>query len=242
MLEINKVHEGDCRLLIPQCGDNYPKGVITDFPYGIDFQSNHRKKSEKFRKIQNDKKPFIDAWIQESYRILPAKGGFLFTFYRWDVQDVLFDELEASGFKIKSQCLWIKSSPGLGDLEGSYGECHECMVLAVKGNWKFPPHAGRPKNIYRSNGGADNSANLVHPNEKPIWLMQQIVRDLTSPGDLVIEPFSGSGTTLAACISEKRRCIAIEKDGEIVPQIKMSYIEYGNKRAQFAFQNSNKLF
>ena len=245
MLEVNKVYHGDCRLLIPQCADNYPTGIITDYPYGVDFQSNMRKATAQFNKILNDDKPFLDQWIKESYRILPPDrkgGGFFFTFYRWDLQDELFDELMSAGFQIKSQCLWVKGGPGMGDLTGSYGCMHENMVYATKGNYKFP-NGLRPKNVYRANGGVDMSNSLVHPNEKPIWLMQAIIRDLTKPGDLIIEPFSGSGTTIAAAVIEKRRCIAFELDDRPVPHIGgLNYIQWGNKRVQESLMKSNTLF
>lgn len=47
---------------------------------------------------------------------------------------------------------------------------------------------------------------------KPLGLMQAIVRDYSRPGDLVVDPFAGSGTTALACAIEGRRCITSEKD------------------------------
>ena len=60
--------------------------VVTDPPYGIDFQSAWRTNKEMWKpKISNDKKPFV-AWIKESFRVL-KDGGCLISFYRWDVQE-----------------------------------------------------------------------------------------------------------------------------------------------------------
>lgn len=50
------------------------------------------------------------------------------------------------------------------------------------------------------------------PGGKPLWLMRAIVRDYSRPGDLVIDPFCGSGTTALACRLEGRRCITVEQD------------------------------
>lgn len=57
----------------------------------------------------------------------------------------------------------------------------------------------------------DRSARAV-PGGKPLWLMRAIVRDYTRPGDLVVDPFMGGGTTALACAIEGRRCISSEID------------------------------
>lgn len=51
-----------------------------------------------------------------------------------------------------------------------------------------------------------------HPTPKPVSLLREILRDFTDPGDLVIDPFGGSGSTAVACRAEGRRCVAIELD------------------------------
>jgi site-specific DNA-methyltransferase (adenine-specific) len=51
---------------------------------------------------------------------------------------------------------------------------------------------------------------------KPLTLMRAIVRDYTRPGDLVLDPFCGSGTTALACRMEGRRCLTIERDANTV--------------------------
>lgn len=235
----NQVLQGDCRDILPLLAPNRPKGIITDFPYGIAFQSNMRKASPTFNKILNDEEPFLDMWIRHCYRILQDQGFFI-TFYRWDVQEPLFAEIQAAGFKIKNQLIWVKGTYGMGDLEGGFGEGHECAVFAVKGRYTFPN--GRPSNILKSPGGSSTSGTLVHPNEKPIPLIRSLVRDLTVKGDLIVEPFSGSGSTAAACVEEGRRVIAMELDDRIVPAIGCNYIEYGNKRIQEFSKKNNSLF
>lgn len=57
----------------------------------------------------------------------------------------------------------------------------------------------------------DRSKRIV-PGAKPLWLMRAIVRDYTRPGDLVVDPFCGGGTTALACAIEGRRCITSEMD------------------------------
>lgn len=60
---------------------------------------------------------------------------------------------------------------------------------------------------------------VQHPTVKPLALMRWLVRLVTPPNGVVLEPFAGSGTTAEACIHERMRCIAIERDAEYLPLI-----------------------
>jgi site-specific DNA-methyltransferase (adenine-specific) len=60
---------------------------------------------------------------------------------------------------------------------------------------------------------------VAHPTVKPLDLMRWLVRLVTPPGGLVLEPFAGSGTTAEACIHEHLRCIAIEREADYLPLI-----------------------
>lgn len=62
--------------------------------------------------------------------------------------------------------------------------------------------------------------NVAHPTVKPLQLMQFLVRLVTAPGGLVLDPFAGSGATLEACILESLHCLAIEKEAEYLPLIR----------------------
>lgn len=237
ILDDNRVYHGDCRDILPLLKPNNVSGILTDFPYGINFQSNMRTKTPTFNKILSDEKPFVDQWIKHSFKIL-KDGGFFVTFYRWDVQDELFAAIHEAGFDIKSQIVWIKGGGGMGDLTGSYAEGHELAIFCTKGKYEFP--LGRPNNIYKSN--KVSSDKIIHPNEKPIDLMKAMVRDLSRKGDLIVDPFSGSGCVCAAAVSEGRRAIGIELDDRQVPLIGCNYIEYGNKRIIEMSKTNNQLF
>jgi len=59
-----------------------------------------------------------------------------------------------------------------------------------------------------------NSQNLVHPNEKPVPLMRQLIEITTKPGDVILDPFAGSGSTLVAAVQTGRKYIGIEIDAD----------------------------
>lgn len=67
-----------------------------------------------------------------------------------------------------------------------------------------------PRSVLRF--ASEAKRNLIHPTQKPLALLEWLVRTYTHPGDLVLDPFSGSGTTALACLRTGRRCIAVERD------------------------------
>lgn len=60
---------------------------------------------------------------------------------------------------------------------------------------------------------------VAHPTVKPLALMRWLVRLVTPPGGVVLDPFAGSGTTAEACVHEHMRCITIEREAEYLPLI-----------------------
>ncbi|WP_278255624.1 site-specific DNA-methyltransferase [Nocardioides convexus] len=60
---------------------------------------------------------------------------------------------------------------------------------------------------------------VAHPTVKPLDLMRWLVRLITPPGGVVLEPFAGSGTTVEAALLEGFRCVAIEREAEYLPLI-----------------------
>src|SRR3990167_7503598 len=184
--------------------------ILTDPPYGIDYQSAWRIDKERFEKIGNDKLPFI-WWLHEAYRVLKG-GGTLVCFCRWDVQDAFLKAIEWAGFEVKSQIVWDRVIHGLGDLKGQFAPQHDIIWFAVKGDFEFSN--GRPKSILRYN--RVSAEKLIHPNEKPIELIRYLVRVLTSEQQIVLDCFMGSGTTALACKHLNRNFVGFEINPDYV--------------------------
>jgi DNA modification methylase len=102
------------------------------------------------------------------------------------------------------------------------------------GDWATDFNGGhRPASMFDDAGGASrffytakaDAAERIridgtaHPTVKPLALMRWLVRLVTPPGGLVLEPFAGSGTTVEACILEGFRCVAIEREADYLPMI-----------------------
>lgn len=208
--EYSVIH-GDCMTEMRQMDDVSFDAVITDPPYGIDYQGRWRKDSDMLPKIANDKRPFI-WWLYDAYRVT-REGGALVCFCRWDVQDVFKQAIEWAGYTVRSQVIWDRGNHGLGDLAAQFAPQHDVVWFATKGQG-FAFHGGRPQSVIRAMriGGSA----LVHPNEKPVDLLRYFVRHVTRPGDTILDPFAGSGSCGKAALTEARSWVGIELDRKYV--------------------------
>lgn len=109
--------QGDCLKLLKDIPDGSVDMVLTDPPYGIDFQSQWKKnKADWFPKIKNDKQPFVH-FIPALKRIIKPTGCVM-VFTRWDVQQEFIDAMGTSGLPVRNVLIWDKVVHGMGDLKG----------------------------------------------------------------------------------------------------------------------------
>lgn len=191
---------GDCMRELPRLEAGAAQLVIADPPYGIDY-TNGRGES-----IANDDSPYI-WWMREAWR-LTAEGGAMVCFCRWDVQEFFRSAASAAGFRVRSQLVWDKENHGKGDCLRSFAPSHEVAWFATKGRFAF--RAGRPRSVVRAK--APHHATRTHPTEKPVTLMAELIGRLTMPGELVIDPFCGTGASGVAAVHLGRRWLGIELD------------------------------
>lgn len=102
--------------------------------------------------------------------------------------------------------VWDRLHHGMGDIKGNFAPRYDSCIFAVKGKYILPN--GRPDDVIQCQ--RLNSAELVHPNEKPVELLKKLIESTTRPGELVLDPFAGSGSTLAAAALTGRQYIGIE--------------------------------
>jgi len=194
--------------------------IITDPPYGVDFQrgqfitDSHRPKpNKKTKAIEND------ALTPNEYRTLLAKSfslfdGFLFSGGAIYCFSAHMNEgyttllaLQDAKFHIQSQLMWVKSNIVLG--QADYQWKHEIVWYGYKEGVAHKWYGARDKSTVFE---FPKLANTTHPNEKPVGLISEFIVNSTTPGELVFDPFSGSGTTIIAAQQLGRACYAIEID------------------------------
>lgn len=210
-MRTNTIIHDDCLRVLKSMQAESIAAIITDPPYGIDYHATRRKdKARWFRKIANDKAPYI-WWLHDAARVLKP-GGALLCFTRHDTEEAFRFAIRLAGLVPKTQIIWDKGVHGVGDCLGDFGLRHENVIFAVKGRFRFPH--GRPVSVLRFQ--RLSSLRLTHPNEKPVELLKHLIEAVTRPEDLVLDPFLGSGTTAVAAKVLGRRYIGIELDAGYV--------------------------
>lgn len=112
-----------------------------------------------------------------------------------------------NNIELKMMLVWEKGWPGLGDLDGNWGCGHEIILYAKKGR-RLLPH--RRSGVLHYDKPVPSKQ--IHPTEKPVSLLEELIKISTDPGDLVVDPFSGSGSTSRAAKNLGRNSLAFEID------------------------------
>jgi len=189
---MNKIHNVHCLEFMKKVPDGYFDLVLTDPPYGMEFQSNHR--NTKHTKIVNDDNlKWLPEFIKEIDRIT-KEDAHMYFFCSWHFVDVFKKEISKYR-KVKNILIWEKNNTGMGDLYGDYAPKYEMVIFCSNGYKKL--NGGRDANIIK----ATRTQNELHPTQKPDGLIKFLANKSTQKGNKVFDPFMGSGTTAVACKS-----------------------------------------
>lgn len=170
----------------------------------MSFKSSRRK--DKHKVIENDDNLYwLTDWVNDLFRVM-KEDSHMYIFCSWHNIDVFKKELEAK-FKVKNILIWEKNNHGSGDLTGDFAPKYE-MCLFINNGKKL--NGKRESNIIK----AKKTDNELHPTQKPVNLMEYLIEKSSEKGDLVMDCFSGSGTTAIACHNTGRRFIGWEIDND----------------------------
>lgn len=188
--------------------------ILTDPPYGVSYVESKKDLgitplSDK--EIVNDSisddsqyKEFTKQWLSP---IIPKLASYN-TYYIFNGDKMLFAmhyALKDLKFKFSQLLVWIKSQPVLGRKD--YMPQHELIAYGWYGKHAF--RKSKDKSLLFE---PKPSKNELHPTMKPISLLRRIILNSTDIGNVVYDPFAGSGSTLIACEQTKRKCITVEFD------------------------------
>lgn len=174
---------------------------FTDPPYGYEYQSNARNKSKKFDVIENDDK-ILDFFPN----IQLVCNGFVFVCTTWKVPDKWLP-LFKKYHELTNMIIWNKGGGGIGDLKHTFSTDYEVILCASNGKELTGKRIGSVWTIKK-----DSSSSYVHPTQKPVKLSEFAIRNTTERGDIVLDLFGGSGSTLIACEQMERKCRIMEYD------------------------------
>ena len=221
----------DCFNYLSKIEDNSIDLILTDPPYDISKKSGFSSgKLSKFTQISIDfgywdTEIDLDKLFKEYYRVL-RKGGTLIIFYDIWKSNMIKDFANKYKFKQPRVGQWLKNNPVPVNSKINYlSNCSEYFFTFVKdknatfnseydnGIYNFPLCHGKER--------------LEHPTQKPLGLIKSLILKHSKEGDLVLDTFSGTGTTAVACIETDRRFICVERD-EKYYQLSKSRLEQIN--------------
>jgi len=149
------------------------------------------------------------------------------------------------GFRILNEIVWFKPNAAPNLAGRNFAAAHETIIWAAKSkkskhtfNYRVMKEYEAPKDVLKKPGKQMRDVWVIastpkrekllggHPTQKPLALLERIICATTNPGDKVLDPFSGSGTTGVAAKIHRRKFLGIELDKD--------YVELGNARIREA--------
>ncbi len=249
-LPINRILHGNCIEVLKSLPENSVDCVFADPPYNLQLQKDlYRPNMTKVDAVDDGWDKFSDfssydkftrQWLSASQRVLKETGtvwviGSYHNIFR--VGSIMQD----LGFWILNDILWIKNNPMPNFRGVRFTNAHETMIwaqkkqgekytfnhksmkalnddLQMRSDWTIPLVTGRDR--IKSNG------TKAHSTQKPEALLYRIIMASSNPGDVILDPFFGSGTTGAVAKKLGRNWIGIERDEK--------YIKVAQKRIDAA--------
>ncbi|WP_319202241.1 site-specific DNA-methyltransferase [uncultured Ilyobacter sp.] len=207
-------------------GEEKGQLVVTDPPYNVNYEGSTKEKL----KIANDNLSgnefyyFLLGSYSRVYESLEDGGG-IYVFHA-DTEGINFRKaMVDAGFYFAQCCVWVKNSLVMGRQD--YHWQHEPILVG----WK----PGKAHNWYSDRKQTTvwkfdrPSRNDIHPTMKPLNLIAYPIENSSKPGDIVIDLFGGSGSTLMACEETERRCRTMEIDPRYVDAIVKRYLASGRE-------------
>lgn len=247
-LPVNQILQGDCVDILQSLPEKSVDLIFADPPYNLQLQQELWRPNmtkvdavddswDKFASFQ-EYDEFTRAWLSGCRRVLKDTGtlwviGTYHNIYR--VGTVLMN----LGYWILNETLWVKANPTPNFRGTRFTNAHETLIWAQKhqgakytfhyhvmkklnggkqmrSDWYIPICSGKER--IRVNG------QKAHATQKPEALLERVILSSSNPGDVVLDPFFGSGTTGAVAKKWHRRWIGIERDA--------AYIEVAQKRIE----------
>jgi DNA modification methylase len=214
-------------------GNSKARLCHTDPPYGVNYDPNNRpstkrtrNKQTSSRRIQNDDltpKRYASWFVKvvDVMADLMMPGS---PFYIWNSHKnfgLMHDLLTARSFKIASVITWAKESfsPSFGDYNEQIEHCLYGWKTGARHHWYGPRNESTLWKVHR-----DRTTAYRHPTQKALELAERAIRNSSKAGDIIFDPFLGSGTTLIAAARLGRRCFGLEIEPRYCDCIVRRYI------------------
>ena len=231
----HKVICGDCRseyIINTLMDRQLAQMVITDPPYNVKINGHvsglgsvrHDEFAMASGEMNSDEFAEFLFFALLQLQRASTKGALLYVFMDWRHQFELLIARQKLQIPILNMCVWVKNNGGMGSF---YRSQHELVYIFKHGDGLFTNNVELGKHgRYRTNvwnypgvnsfGEGRDEALAMHPTVKPVAMIADAILDATNRGDIVLDGFLGSGTTLLAAEQTGRICYGVEIDPRYV--------------------------
>jgi len=218
--------------LVPEKADM----IFTDPPYGMSYGGGRAAGSTKkgalvkaHGMIINDDLQGTEliGLVRDAIATAAAKskeGAPLYACFTWRTYAEFEEAIETAGYSVKNCIVWDKKSIGLGN--SHYRPQHE-FIFYCGGQWYGDKSEG---DVWYMSRGA--TGNYVHPTQKPVELIERALKNSSKAGDVIIDCFGGSGSTMIACEKIGRHSRLMELDPKYCDVIVKRWEDFTGKKAE----------
>lgn len=209
--------------------------VFTDPPYGVDYDGGHA--TEKRRtKLENDDKTLMYAGALPIAYMASKDGAALYLWFADRFAKDVLTALDECNFQVRTWIIWNKNLAQFGAIGAQYKPKHEpCIYAFKKGKapfWNGPNNEVTVWDVKR------HSKNEFHPTQKPVELPVRALENSSKGGDIILDLFGGSGSTLIACEKQNRHARLMELDPKYCDVIVKRWEDFTGKKAMLVNANT----
>ena len=209
--------------------------LFTDPPYGVSYENKTKEvlKSKNYTKIANDDlkledfKLFLEDVFKNAYVSLKETASYYVFSCQGGDQEMMMMMMRECGMPCRHQLIWVKDAPvfSMGRLDYDYK--HEPILYGWIKKHNFQRKGEQDKSVWEY----ARTANKLHPTMKPIELICNALNNSTVKGELILDLFGGSGSTLIACEQLDRKCYMMELDPKYCDVILQRWENLTGKKA-----------
>ncbi|NPA79524.1 MAG: site-specific DNA-methyltransferase [Thermotogae bacterium] len=227
---LNEIYLGDSLILMKDIPDGSVDLIVTDPPFAIDFKakrSNYNRSQDKVLEGYNEipKEKYYDftvRWMREAYRILKDTGS-MYVFSGWtNLKDIL-NAIDDVGFITINHIIWKYQFGVFTRRKFVTSHYHVLFVVKDERKYKFNKIEHYPEDVWMIKREYWRGE-VKTPTKLPLEIVKKIILYSSDEGDIVFDPFLGSGTVAVASKLLNRRFLGFE----IVPE----YYEFAKKRIE----------
>ena len=208
---VNTIQNIDCLTGMHMIPDGSLDLVIADPPYGISKELNCKGQklgtTAKLNFNFGEWDKLDKAWFEIAIK---KTKGWMMTFCAKKDVGYFIERLESEGFIAVDVIVWQKPDPLPLNAKSRFLNAWEAVVVGKRSGATW--NSNYEHNIIKM--PAPKGKNRFHPTQKPVALIQRLIELSTNEGDLILDPFMGSGTAAVAAIQSKRNYIGFENSKE----------------------------